>query len=100
MNDSILHRILPFALWKIYLNCKFKYWNFQFYKENKKEVEKMRNKHLPKSLWENNIECANCGVFIPEANRKKFRACETGFNYCSDRCAEDHVNTEYKDCIF
>jgi len=34
--ESILHHKLPFVLWKIYLNYIFKYWNFQFYKENKK----------------------------------------------------------------
>jgi hypothetical protein len=33
--DSILHHKLPFVLWKNYLNRIFKYWNFQFYKDNK-----------------------------------------------------------------
>jgi len=51
----------------------------------------MRNKPLSQYLWENNIHCQNCGKFIPKENRKKFRACENGYSYCSDRCAEEDV---------
>lgn len=33
--------------------------------------------------------CANCGNALKDLN---IRACETGEHYCSDYCAEKHVN--------
>jgi len=46
-------------------------------------IEKLR----PLAVWKNNKDCPNCGApASPE-----FRACETGLNYCSDACANEHV---------
>lgn len=42
----------------------------------------------PNKLWEFNAECPECGA---PANHT-IRACETGLSYCSNECAEKHVN--------
>ena len=38
-------------------------------------------------LWKNNKQCPVCGS---SANPKIF-SCETGYDYCSDDCAKQHV---------
>ena len=53
-----------------------------------------RNKHLPCYLWVGNVHCQHCGKYIPEEDRRKYRACETGYSYCSDRCASEDVEAK------
>lgn len=42
-------------------------------------------------LWKNNVECPQCGK---EASQL-IRAVETGYSYCSSKCASEHVNETY-----
>lgn len=51
-------------------------------------------KELQDKLWANNDHCPKCYKFIPESDRIKYRACENGFSYCSDRCAEEDLEEE------
>ena len=51
--------------------------------------------YFPKPLWKSNRYCANCGRWIHPKLRNRFRSCETGLNYCSDRCAISHTNRNY-----
>ena len=44
---------------------------------------------MSEKLWYDNTECAMCGK--PIEDLKKFRACETGYSYCSEECAVEHV---------
>lgn len=46
-----------------------------------------------KGLWKNNAECPNCGNKIINHN---ICSIETGYDYCSDKCALEHVNKIYK----
>jgi len=48
-----------------------------------------------KILWYNNIECPQCGKLIEDP--KKIRACETGYSYCSEGCAREHVKDIYQE---
>ena len=48
-----------------------------------------------KILWYNNTECPQCGKLIEDP--KKIRACETGYSYCSEECAREHVKDIYQE---
>lgn len=39
-------------------------------------------------LWENNDKCPVCGDKV----NPEIKACETGYHYCSNECANKHVN--------
>jgi len=38
-------------------------------------------------LWRDNPECPNCGRSV----NPDIQACETGYSYCSNECALEHI---------
>ena len=40
-----------------------------------------------KALWANNTVCPNCG----DPADQNIRAAETGYSYCTGKCASEHV---------
>lgn len=63
----------------------------------KKEIfsrEKSREATVSRSPWALNEQCSECGKAIKNHN---IQSAETGFSYCSNECAEKHVNENYKD---
>ncbi|MFX0132013.1 MAG: hypothetical protein ACFFDN_00075 [Candidatus Hodarchaeota archaeon] len=59
--------------------------------EAKKKMDEEPIEQKEFVLWYNNEECPNCGK---EPNQE-IRACETGYSYCCENCAKEHVNNTY-----
>ncbi len=59
----------------------------------KENIRKLCEKWDIQPLWKNNKKCPNCGK---EAD-PKITCNEFGYSYCSDACAKEYVNANFKE---